>query len=618
MIKDAYMKLSETFASHLSFMKELPISAICTKEYLAALDTILGDHVASVTSLLKLHQDKLEASAKIEKELDSLLKATEKPALRVTSESYVDPFVQTTKSLAPGMNGLAAKLPQPSLSLVSIDQALDPAAKFINNLLGDSDESDEERQKKISIIRGVNSSSDLESKRNAPAFSDTVPQSKYSQFGALKMNSTNNLGTFVVANPKLSTALSDGTRITFKTIEPIPEEVQPKDHEGSRSKRSAEDFSFEEEDLQNGLGNPLAEVNPKINVRTVQEMLIKGLDFYGSHTAVKIKRDMHFHGYLKKSRYIHSIIYNLDDPEKSTITKLDIESPVFNYMNFKGVLNVLFLENANIFVDFLTLFKDKKSGHQKSNTLCTKELYKTWYTVGNNTYPSTGRAICIGNNKLYYINQLGETVALDLQYFATNGPSVVGKEKSLLVHSGPTIDLSFTRKHLLVLCENGILEKIIPNDVSCSSSKPVKPTIRSSQVNLNELITDRAADAQYLVVASSLYEVVLTTYSYSQALTKFYHLRSSDLAPLQFLELPQQPLHVHQMKLLIRKKTSYYFALSRFYYAHIFAIGRNGMVMLQPNVSIYCGPIDGACVMNENEIVVFEGTKNLLSRILIH
>jgi hypothetical protein len=384
------------------------------------------------------------------------------------------------------------------------------------------------------------------------------------------------------------------------------------------AKFSADEISVDDEEAIIALGNPLAESCPKISIKGIQSMLVKGVDFYGSHTAVKIKRDMHFHGYFRNSRYVHTIIWNLDDHEKSTVTKLDIESPVYNYMNYKGMLNVFFLQNGQIVIDFLNSVKDKKTSFNKSNTICTKELYKTWYMVGSNYYPSTGRAICIGNNRLYYINQNSETVALDLQYFATNGPSVVGQDKATLVHAGPAVDLSFTRKYLLVLCSNGILEKVVPSDVSTNGGKAAKIIPRVTKVNLNDLIKDKAEDAHYLVVASSLYEVVIATYSYSQALTKFYHLRSSDLEPLKALELPQQQHHIHQIKLLIRKKTSYYFALSRCNLGHFFAIGRNGMVMLQPNVSIYYGPIDGACVMNENEVVVFEGTKNLLMRIAIH
>lgn len=615
-IKDSYMKLSEAFMAHLSFLKDIPVSNICSKEYFGNLESSLNEHVGTILLFLNLHQQKIDATLKIERELDSILKTIEKPQLRISSESFLEqPHSNTTKAPVSSQGKHQASTHN---NTGSGPGQYDPSANFIHTLL--SDESDSEKLYQV-YGKGQmsNKISSFEPKKRLDSGSMPSTQELSNSQAQTEVQLTPYTPT--TSNlTKMSLLQYLASDIQQPIIEMPVANIQQHqvNYQDIFQKSNNEENSQDDEEKNFALGNPLSEVHPRVHIKGIRELLAKGMDFYGSHTTVKIKRDLYFHGYLKKSRYIHSIIHNLDEPEKAIVTKLDFKSPVYNYVNFKGMISCFFLETGQILIDFSPQqILENVGTTQKVKTYDSKETFKTWYTVGKTLYPSTGRAICIGNNKLYFINQKGEITSLDLQYYATNGTAVIGKEKCAIVHSGPGADLSFSRKQLLVLCENGVLDKIVPYESGPGAVKISKTSSKTVKVNLKELIPKVAQDTDFLVVSSSLYEVIVVTFSYSEALTTFHHLRGSDLSLIQSLELKQQALHVHQLKLMIRKKTSYYIAITRCNYVHMFAIGKNGMVMLQPNVSIYCGPLDGACVINENEVVVFEGSKNLLMKLTL-
>lgn len=597
LLKDAYMKLSELFTAHLSSVKTLPVAFCRSTNQLKQIAGLLEDHISAIVCFVEMNQERMvdDFSALV---IESQKASPTKPRLNVASASFKNNMDQNlplsiTSTTIPTSNSLTA--PEKN-----------PTDKFIKRLLSSSfldDDYDE-----------------VFDNSKTPAKPATIlDRNPKDQLGK-QVSST--IPTNIKAHGKILTnSLSYGNQPLLKPV-PKVDNFSREKPSGGESRRLYFDSMNSQAGHQQDRSTPASkeqsmlscDSHPQLDVNCIDDYRVDGVRFRGAHTVVKVKKDIHVNGFIEEKPGLHSIIGTVGGNQVSSIFSLGIQSPIYNFINFKDETNFYFCQDGSIYLGILNNpLNNTTSRNPRILIFKTKDTFKAWYTVSGKQYPSSCRGLCIGNNKLFYIGDCGNTMSLDLMAFNQQGADATTIPQSGIICEGPAVDLCFTRKYLLILNEKGVLNKVFPSE---KSSHSLVKKAKSGYTNLRDTISGIPADSEFTAVASSIFEIVVSGFSFSKGENVIYRL-GNDLNQVDRVVLPNQQTHIHCIKLLIRQKRSFFIAVCRLSYIHVLAMTYKGLAVVQPDLFISRGPIDGLCVTSEDEMIVFEGTRHMIKRILI-
>lgn len=597
LLKDAYMKLSELFTGHLSSVKTLPVTFCMSTNQLKQIAGLLEDHISAIICFVEMNQERMvdDFTTLV---IESQKTNSTKPRLNVASASFKNnidqnlPLSKTSTTI-------------PLCSVLNAPQK-NPSDKFIKRLLSSSfldDDYDE-----------------VFDNSKTPAMPATI----------LHKNPKDQLGkqvsSMIPTNIKahgqtLTTSLSYGNQPLLKPVPKADNFCRETANDGG-SMRLYFDKSSRRAGHQHDRSTPASkeqselscDSQPRLDVSGVEDYMVDGVRFRGAHTVVKVKKDIHVNGFIEEKPGLHSIIGTVGGNQVSSILSLGIQSPIYNFINFKDESNFYFCQDGSIYLGILNDPLNNTTGRNpRISIFKTKDTFKAWYTVSGKQYPSSCRGLCIGNNKLFYIGDCGNTMSLDLVAFNQQGADATTISHSGIICPGPAVDLCFTRKYLLILNEKGVLNKVFPSE---KSSHSLVKKAKSGYTNLRETISGIPADSEFTAVASSIFEIVVSGFSYSKGENVIYRL-GNELNQVDRVVLPNQQTHIHCIKLLIRQKRSFFIAVCRLSYIHVLAMTYKGLAVVQQDMFIGRGPIDGLCVTSEDELIVFEGTRHMIKRILI-
>lgn len=606
MVKDAFMKLSELFSSHLSFIKNVRVDYCKSKEILRKVSDLLHRHVSDIDRLLDLNKTHLTID----------LTDIEKLAFKLAGKSKLNPMSEAFRDDTEGKQGtsnLFEKKSPFSKSVGETAHSTNPSLKFVDRLLSSNAFEDREKDSLgisgSSISRTPGSHNEIE--HGAKSASVLIRSSDLKRTGEQSSQHKGVISQF--AGSQLGRQLINDSR-GFMIEEDSEEDYEDLDHEGQTSSARSKERDCLSDSSRTRVARIYAE-SPSLRIDNIQEFQPSSFTVYGVHNVVKVKKNINLNGFVQgKPRSVYTLMTTIDGKGKDTLINLAIASPVFNYINFKGQLNFYFCENGSISINYMDN-RLMNGGQIKHPVVCSKDTYKTWYTVGKKDFPSTGRGICIGNNKLYFIDLQGDVMMFDLQLILEEGIASLQTKQAHLLHQGPAIDLHFTRRYLLVLCENDFLDRINTTpkiDAKSSHSKNAK----ALRIDLLKEFKNIESDSHFTTISSSVFEVVIASYSVSRAFVGIHRL-NNELQAVDQIDLVNQNTHIHSLKLLIRKKCSYFLAVSRTVHFHILAVMKQGLLLIQANAKVCVGPIDGLCVVNEDELLVYEGTKSLLNKVTL-
>lgn len=638
LVNEACAKLDQLFNGHLNFVKELSIRHISSTDLIDKILTLFDDHCNNLATSIKKEQLRLVDFFQLLDQTIFSHMGVPSTFIKDISSAYLKPTY-----LLPPVNFTSLE-EVPSM----INQ--DPA-KRKNKLKLNSSSFRQEDDLRPPLGQGTSLQPKISKQTKTTAFNtdqhssnkllDGWNQASHQDLGSREELETNirkkesapmvtNSHELGVGGNTLKNTLSTQSGLkmggTQQKHKPLTEMIF--DLDDSMEEESAlditcppklneildeqEEYDDQEEQLIRNQDQCKSEENLKLQVVNLEDYRLTDLQIYGVYNAVKMKKTVNLNGFTDiNPRVISTVLAFIQKSKTLKIMELGITVAIFNFISFKAQTNFYFCEDKYI---YLSPTNDQVSKSYSQQTLYrSQDRFRTWYTVNGRKYPTTGRGLCIGNNKLFFVHLNGSVVSLDLMPYSQAKIPNFQKEQAVMIHSGPVIDLSFTRKYLLLLGENGTLDKVFPSEKNAGVL--IKKT-REVQIDLFSMNFGFPKDTEFTTVASSIFEIIVTSFSASSS-TVTIHRLTNELIPVDGVELTDQLTHVHSLKLLIRNKTSYYVAVSRVKFIHLLAVGPKGLALLQGNFTVTNGPLDGLCVINEDEILVFEGSKNLLKKITV-
>lgn len=639
LVNDAYKKLNDVFTSHLSSLKTLPVDYCKSPQLLETITSLIEDHTNVIVYFVQMNGDKLvdDFHAAIKMTPKQLTKSKLNPSSASYSE-FSDPFLDfddspmsiaasiassnNTQVVSKRTNTNALKSKKKKLPVKTPEDeycknSLDPSAEFIDRLLSCSQIDEEESDDEFRYDPEIGET--LIMTKVSKAISNALTQAGGSKESVRVGTSLVNTKSLVTnANSKPLTKPLGGMIFDFSECD---DEGEVEEEELNPPVEQLPVFDMPKAEVEEEFNKDGQSCSSQdiigIDISGVEDYEIKGIKLAGVYSAVKSKNEVYANCYLPgRPDTIHSVLFNTEDKTVTSALNLSILHPILNFISFKGHTHFYFCEDGFIYVGRINIPKKSLSTSNDNlgiRVFRTKETFKTRYRVSGKDYPTSSRSLCIGNNKLFYIDQDGFLASLSMASFSDPNSTPKTEQYTSIVNSNRTVDISFSRKHLIVLYDNGTIGQIFPSEKSILNQVP---KAKSASVNLFDVLDDIPYDSEFTALSSSIFEAVVSSFSYEKGESTVYRV-GNNMQLLDRVVLPEQQIHIHCIKLLIRKKRSYFIAVCRLSNIHILAVAKSGLTLVQYNVLVNRGPVDGICVINEDEMLVYEGTRNMLKKVII-
>lgn len=231
--------------------------------------------------------------------------------------------------------------------------------------------------------------------------------------------------------------------------------------------------------------------------------------------------------------------------------------------------------------------------------------FRTEYQVDGKAISSVSKGASLAESHLVYINNKDELVSFSLA--GLSEPDTIAGQQSFKVDryirfEGAVVDFCYAgkKKHLFVLTSDGSVHKLKFN-----ANKVNYPPAKSLNL-IEQADTAKPRSTHFTSIVSGRDELVLTGFNPSTSSQEFL-LLSQDLTLLDKVIVGDQISHIHCLRQVIRHQISYYVASSRNSNLHIFKVENDSLIACNLDVRVTDGPIDGLCILNEDEIIVYSG-----------
>lgn len=219
--------------------------------------------------------------------------------------------------------------------------------------------------------------------------------------------------------------------------------------------------------------------------------------------------------------------------------------------------------------------------------------------------PSICKGASLAESHLAYINVHDELVSINLSSLGETSTTDKNQEvqSEVFMRFKGALDFCYAgkKKYLYALTKDGIVHKLKFNSgkinlqplVSINLSNPASEVYSSKSTHYTSIVTGRD-------------ELLVSSFDPDTATQAFY-LLSQNLELVDKIILKDQGSHVHGLRQVIRNQVSYYIASCRRSNFHIFKVENQSLTACNVDVKLTSGPIDGLCVLNEDEMFGFCG-----------